>query len=129
MTLAMGVPRDGQTSFAPLLFGKTISCGCIFSSGMRAWSRSFGSLRAIESGHCADSKTNVPRRTGESIQPKELCQSVDAPGVRGSRLSVQEILSDLRLLQKSPKVFSLHSTLNFIKVHLKQLCLNILGSF
>jgi len=36
---------------------------------MRAWSRSCGRLDQIESGHCADSKTNVPCRTGESIQP------------------------------------------------------------
>ena len=28
--LAIGVPRDTETSFAPLLFGKTISSGCVF---------------------------------------------------------------------------------------------------
>jgi hypothetical protein len=36
---------------------------------MRAWTRSCGSLGKIESGHREDGKTNVPRRTGESIHP------------------------------------------------------------
>src|SRR5439155_18242904 len=31
--------------------------------------RSYGRLGQIQSDHRADSKTNVPRRTGESIQP------------------------------------------------------------
>jgi len=67
MTLAMGVPRDGETSFAPLLFGKTISCDCIFSWGMRAWSQSYGRLDQIESGHREHIKTNVPHRPGDSV--------------------------------------------------------------
>jgi len=33
---------------------------------MRVWSLFCGRLGEIESGHRADSKTNVPRRTGES---------------------------------------------------------------
>src|SRR5438046_10711240 len=74
--LAIGAPGDAATSFARFLFGKTISCGCIFSSGMCVWSRSCGRVGQIESGHRADSKTNVSRRTGESIQPLQSWYSI-----------------------------------------------------
>src|SRR5205809_8102652 len=69
ISVAFGVPRDAVTSFAAFLVGKTISCGCIVSSGMHAWSLACGRLGQIESGHRADSKIDLPCRTGESIQP------------------------------------------------------------
>src|SRR5215472_14351269 len=69
MRLTIGLPGDAVTRFAVFLFGKAISCGCIFSSGMGASSRCCGRLREIKSGHRADSKTNATCRTDEGIHP------------------------------------------------------------